>query len=209
MELKREDRSCEDSLRAVIRQILRDDPQDPLFQLYEYFLEPEWKRDSPKSRRKLEAIRKEATRRQDEATVRRAGQILKDLDAPPIPPVPMPIEPDDAADDGDPFADDLPPPNLRPEQAAKIAEMIGMLRQLPEAELRRLRKARPKDIPEFVLDMLIEAAKSGMPLPPVPRPPPSPAQPKTVAPPPVPPPPVPPPPASPAPVNDPRQLDLF
>jgi hypothetical protein len=53
----------------------------------------------------------------------------------------------------------------------EFAEILKMLANASESDIREFKKTRPKDMPEFVVDMLIESAKKGGPPKPFPPPP--------------------------------------
>jgi tetratricopeptide (TPR) repeat protein len=167
---------------AFVKGVLRKDPGDPLFRLFDYMLHPTWFLDSEESRRKLRPILEEARRRDDQELVQKLQGLLRSLEHPPA----MPVSPADGALDGDqdieleedfgqgPGADPMKP--MLPAELAGFTELIEMLANASEAEVRRMRKTRPKGIPNFIFDMLVEAAKRGgptSPLMPLPHPGPS------------------------------------
>ena len=185
----------EEAVQVLIKKVLRADPLDPLFRLYKLeFSEGR----AARSKDKLESIIQEAVRRGDDATAQKARRLLRELESPaPMPPLPPIPEFDDVEDEDEfdepPFGPGGPIPDMAPEDMGSLAEVLTQLANASEADLRRLRKSRPKDMPEFVFDMLVEAAKTGT-LPPLPGP--------------LPPPHVPPPKPPPGPV-DPNQMNLF
>jgi tetratricopeptide (TPR) repeat protein len=171
----------EDSANAFIRARLRHDPQDPLFRLFKHMLKPAWMVEPDEGRRQLQEILEEAQRRGEQEVIQKLQGLIRSLDYPP--PMPMPpggIDFEDEDDwDGPPeFADGLPanPMGGVPE----FAEIMEMLANASESEIREFKKSRPKDMPEFVVNMMIESAKKGglpKPFPPLPAPLPKPRPP--------------------------------
>jgi tetratricopeptide (TPR) repeat protein len=154
--------------QAFVKAMLRQDPRDPLFRMFDYMLNPRWAFAPPEEcRRQLEPILEEARRRGDQELIRRIQQVLKGLDRPPpLPPIPPPEGAD--LDLEEEFEDE---PDITPDEFGEMAEVMEILANASEAELRQMRKHRPKDMPEFIFDMLIKAAKSRDSLPPLPPPP--------------------------------------
>ena len=192
-------------LLLFVKKVLRQDPQDPLFRLYEHTLKESWSQSPNQVRAKLQSILEEAGRRRDEATTQKVRQLLKKLERPPLPPMP-PLPDFDELDDFDDGPPEFHNPFLdgAPGNLEMTEGILEVLRNASESELRKLRKNRPKNMPEALFNLLLEAARNGMPLPPFPPPLPPPLKPP--APTPVParprPAPLPPPP-------DPNQLNLF
>ena len=53
---------------------------------------------------------------------------------------------------------------------AEMRELMGALQHASAAEINELRRTVAKNIPPFIVDMLIDAARTGKPLPPFPPP---------------------------------------
>jgi tetratricopeptide (TPR) repeat protein len=193
-----------DPARAFTNAMLRRDPGDPLFRLLKRMLRPPWTYEPEDNRRQLKAILEEAQRRGEQDLIPKLQGLIRSLDNPPPMPMPMPMPPDDpdfdAAEDweGTPgFEDGLP--DFRPGDFPGFAELMAGLANASEAEIRELKRTRPKDIPEFMFDKLLDAARKGMsPKPPSPPPKPLPKPPR----------PLPPAPRRP-PMGDPNQGTLF
>lgn len=174
----------EDSASAFIRARLRHDPEDPLFRLFKHMLKPVWVFKSDESRGQLKAILEEAQRRGEQELIPKLQGLIRSLDYPP--PLPMPpnhidFEGEDDWEAPPEFEDGLPA-NLMggfPE----LAEILIMLANASESDIREFKKSRPKDMPESVVDMLLESAKKGglpKPFPPLPKPrPPAPQVPRS------------------------------
>ena len=167
----------EEAANAFIRARLRHDPKDPLFRLFKHMLKPAWLVEPDEGRRQLEAILEEAQRRGEQEVIQKLQGLIRSLDYPP--PLPRPredIDFDDADDwEAPPEFDDGLPANLMG-GIPEFAEILKMLANASESDIREFKKTRPKDMPEFVVDMLIESAKKGgppkpFPPPPKPRPP--------------------------------------
>ena len=160
----------ENVLLLLVKKILRNDPQDPLFRLYEHTFKEPWVETPDRARAKLESILEEAVRRRDDHTTQKVRQMLKEPGRPPFP-LPPPLEPDFGGPDD--FDDDLPPPGFDdllppsggplPDETPELSEMtdrlLQMLSNASEADLRRMRKTRPKDMPESVFDEMVELAR--------------------------------------------------
>jgi hypothetical protein len=154
-----------------------------LFRLFKHMLKPAWMVEPDEGRRQLKEILEEAQRRGEQEVIQKLQGLIRSLDYPPPMPMPMPpggIDFEDEDDwDGPPeFADGLPanPMSGVPE----FAEIMEMLANASESEIREFKKSRPKDMPEFVVNMMIESAKKGglpKPFPPLPAPPPKPRPP--------------------------------
>ncbi len=178
----------ESALLLFVKKVLRDDPQDPLFRLYEHTLRTSWLEASPQAHAKLESILEEAVRRRDDHTTQRVRKMLKLLDQPPLPPL-GPLGPDfDEPEDFDEGPPDFgkPFPGNSPKDLEQIEILMEMLLNASEPELRNPRKRRPKGKPDAMLDPVIEAARKGLlmlsplkPAPPksLPAPPPPPPDP--------------------------------
>ncbi len=201
----------EAQVKALLKRVLRDDPLDPWFRLFQLGLSAGWEGEPVGNRNQLQAILDEAIRRHDDATVRKAREMLRNLDRPTSP---LPFDPGFFADpeDDDDLDDAVGPdgpliPDLPLNQLAEFSEILEMLRAAPDSLVRKMRKSRPPGMPEFLFDELLAIAKGGpsSPLPPRPSPPRQPAprpDPPKPAPQPDPPKPVPRP-------ADPNQLNLF
>jgi tetratricopeptide (TPR) repeat protein len=169
----------EDSASAFIRARLRHDPKDPLFRLFQHVLKPAWEYDPDESRGQLKAILEEAQHRGEQEVIQKLQGLIRRLDHPP----PNPLDeinfegPDDWEEPPD-FEDGLPA-NLMGD-VPELAEIMEMLANASESDIREFKKSRPKGMPEFVVDMLVESAKKGglpKPFPPLPAPPPKPRPP--------------------------------
>ena len=222
IESARDNHTFAKAIKKVVKKILRADPLDPQFRLWQIGFGVTGAWVPPGSRTELQSILDEAVRRHDEPAMRQARQLLQDLAHPPPP---SPFGPPDFADEAldevlednfDETNDDSLPPGMPPEMAGEMAELMEMIRHSSASEIRALRKKMARDIPGFLFDVLVESARKGV-LPPYPPPFP-PRWPKSPRPSPPPPPkpvaaprPTPPPqPARPAPpAPDPNQLNLF
>jgi tetratricopeptide (TPR) repeat protein len=171
----------EDSASAFVRARLRHDPKDPLFRLFKHMLKPAWMCEPDEGRRQLKAILEEAQRRGEQEVIQKLQGLIRGLDYPPPLPRPRGDIDFDGADDWEapPEFEDGLPDNLTggfPE----LAEILKMLANASESDIREFKKTRPKDMPEFVVDMMIESAKKGglpKPFPPLPAPLPKPRPP--------------------------------
>ncbi|MGH7947011.1 MAG: tetratricopeptide repeat protein, partial [Opitutaceae bacterium] len=181
-------------LRKLVKKILREDPLDPQFRLWMIDVDDRW-RDPSGSRAELQSILDEAVRRHDETVIRKARQMLRDLDHPPPPPRPDAYAPEEEDEDDDFDPEIGPPLDLPPEMLAQFRELIEELRTAPDAVVRELRKSTMRDMPPFVFEALLQMARRDA-LPPKPHPKP-------------PPPPRPPPAKSPPTDADPNQMNFF
>jgi tetratricopeptide (TPR) repeat protein len=166
------------SLKKLVKKFLRADPLDPQARLWAIDIDGLWTMDPSNGRAKFQAILDEATRRHDEASMRRARQLIRELGN--SPPMPDPFEPhfvepdeeeeenDEELDDDDSEQDDgpLPPFDLSPGMMEEFRELIDALRTAPESVIRDLRKTAARGMPDFVFETLVELAKNS-PLPPV------------------------------------------
>ena len=166
--------SSQGEARLFIKAALRRDRDDPLFRLYDHSLRTAWDGPQPRHRRDLEEILALAQSRRDEEAIQRVQRALRTLDHPaPLPPMPgmdWADEDDEDTDDWEGPEDDLLPP-MPAQLEAEMTILMAALRHASPAEIKELRRTAAKDIPPFMLDMLIEAAKTGRPLPPFPPPP--------------------------------------
>ena len=105
---------------AFVSVVLKKDPADPLFRLYEDLLRPFRLRDPENDQNRLLAILDEATRRGDEKAVQLARELLADLN------VPVPPKPDWDEDEDEEFDEDLPDSGSfpLPPMLAEDAEMM-------------------------------------------------------------------------------------
>jgi hypothetical protein len=150
-----------------------------LFRLFQHVLKPAWEYDPDESRGQLKAILEEAQHRGEQEVIQKLQGLIRRLDHPP----PNPLDeinfegPDDWEEPPD-FEDGLPA-NLMGD-VPELAEIMEMLANASESDIREFKKSRPKGMPEFVVDMLVESAKKGglpKPFPPLPAPPPKPRPP--------------------------------
>ena len=198
----------EDAVRKLLKKLLRDDPKDPQVRLLQLTQFGAGWHPMAHQRQELDEILAEALRRRDDASVRKARELLRSLNhPPPLPPIMDDGWGEDDEDDDDAFDPNFGPagaglPDLPAGEIEQFAEIMEQLRSASEADIRKLRKQRPAGMPEEFFDVLLQMAKvlpppSALPSrPPVwpPRPPPAPR--------PIPPRPGPPPP-------DPNQPNLF
>ncbi len=178
-----------DSAARFVKVMLKQDPGDPSFRLFDYYLKSPWELGPEEKEEWLGQILEEAQRRGDQEMIQKLQGMVRSLHHPP--PVPAGPEAMDFEDEED-FDDaggGLPEAMLPPMAAADqdlFAEMLEMLANASEADVQRLRKTKPKDMPDFMFDMLLAAAKGKGPLPgplePAPPKTPKPPQPKPAAP---------------------------
>ena len=158
---------------ALAEKRLREDASDPLFRLYrlrlnQRTLEP----DPEESRIELEDILAEATRRKEEQTVRQVRQQLDALNHLP-PPTGEPFDGDPPPegkldDDDDPlpnFGGGFPPleelfGSMPQKEKQMLDEIVNLVGNASERELKRLKQSRPRDMPGEVFDMLAEMARA-------------------------------------------------
>ena len=140
--------------------------------------------DEDEDRRQLKSILEEAQRRGEQEVIQKLQGLIRNINHPP----PRPkgwgdfdlVEPDD----GDPpleFDDGLPD-NLMGD-FSDFSELMDLIANASESDIRRLKQTRPKGVPAFVFDMLLDSAKKGgVPMPllplPIPRPKPQPPTPR-------------------------------
>jgi hypothetical protein len=159
---------------ALVRAVLRKDPQDPLFRLFEHSLRNQGPYGRPQSRWNLESILAEARQRGDQEAIQRAERDLRALEQPPPPPRP---EFDDFQEPGGPEGDleeELPPefgdfPGGAP-PPDEVRRIMAMLAEAPPEVIAELRKAMVPHMPAMFFDLLIKAAKTGQPPPFLPGP---------------------------------------
>ena len=161
-----------DQARAYVKRVLRDDPRDPLFQLFHYTLHENWEPDLADAQRKLEPILTEARHRGDQEALQRAQQLLQNLKehaARPISPMDPWVEDEEEEEEED--YEDVPPdlrgqfPGLSPEVLEEMNQVLELLAHASESEIRRMRKHPPKGVPIAIFDMMVDFAKSRSPLP--------------------------------------------
>jgi tetratricopeptide (TPR) repeat protein len=156
---------------VLVRAVLRRDRKDPLFRLIEHSLRDEGPYGRPQTRPELESILREARRRGDQEAIQRAERALRALDQPP--PRPAPDFNDFEEEDEDDFdEDELPefgnPPPSGP-LPAELLDMMSMLAGAPPSEIAEIRRTLAPQVPTFIFDMIVKAAKTGK-LPPLPEP---------------------------------------
>lgn len=176
--------------QKFVRAILKQDPKDPLFRVFDFIFKGMHEFGNPQeSRRRLQSIIEEAARRGDHATVQRAERMIEGLKHGPFPPLPPiddvfedePLDDDEVPDDAGPLPPDDP----------VFQELVQRITAMSESELNKFRKSEAKRLPPGLFDLLMGAIRERKPLPPVP-----PAPPII---------PLPPPPPQP----DPNQMNLF
>jgi len=175
MERARDNPEFERALRQLVKKLLVADPRDPQARIWQLELNDPWVHTPEQNRGEIQSVIEEASRRRDEPSLRRAREMLGDLDQPPFPRNPFGPDfagPEFEEDDDDDFAPGGGP--LPPEMLEEFGELLEAMRVAPESALRELRQtAKLNGMPDFVLDQLIAAAK-GKPLPPNFPPPPLP-----------------------------------
>jgi tetratricopeptide (TPR) repeat protein len=172
--------SSQEEARLFIKAALRRDPDDPLFRFYDHSLRAAWQGPAARHRGDLEKILSLAQARRDEEAIQKIQRALRALDRPPpMPPVLDPFSEDEEDEEDEEDGDDwtepaggvLPPlPPLPPHIAAEMRQLMDALRNASPAEVKELRRTAGKDVPPFILDMIIQAARSGNPPPSTPRP---------------------------------------
>jgi hypothetical protein len=184
-------------LQPFVQTILKQDDQDPLFRIYQRRFGWFDSSGPEEDRSQLQEILEEAIRRRDDQAIQLARKELGRLDAPP--PVPLLEEPG-FTDPPDFSQDNAPDLEDAIAWTPALEQVIELLRGASEAEIRRLRKTMPKEIPKAMFDVLLNAARGERPLPPLPPLPDpkktTPSRPHRPA-------------ARPSPPSDPNQLDLF
>ena len=180
--------TCHKEAGKFIRAILKRDPIDPLFRLYD--LAGKWDFGSAPARlqRDMHAIIAEAVRRGDHSTAQRAERLWESSQRGPVlPPPPPEVFGDD--DFEDPLENDLGGAGFPFESGFDaltandplIRNMIKQIAVMTDAELRKFRKQALGDMPEMMFEFLVASARSSArhstpvspPLPP-PKPPPKP-----------------------------------
>jgi hypothetical protein len=153
---------------ALVKKRLQADAGDPLFRLYRWRIDEcmeEHLRDE--ARIELEEILAEATRRKEEPTVR---QVRQQLDALKLsPPLPggsfgegLPLE--DEFEDLPDFGGGIPPPDeflggLPPQELKMMTNIIEMIANASDRELKRLKQTRPRGMPAELFDLFAEMAR--------------------------------------------------
>jgi hypothetical protein len=174
-----------DAAVKMIRSVLKMDPGDPLFRLYEYRYHLDPFQRGKLRRKRLESIMKEAVRRKNDSTIQAIRHELDKLQLPP--PLP-PFEPQFDSPEESEFvpesyavADMLEDfeASLNAKERRQFAELQEMLRNAPERELRRFRETLPAGMPPEILELLLDKARGSEKKPaPYDRPGPKPSKPK-------------------------------
>lgn len=157
-------------LLQVVKKLLRTDPKEPLFRLWQLLFRPPGDFHLLSDGLKLEDIIEEASRRQDAVALRLARQMHSELnDARSLDP--FEVDEDDGDSDDDDFEPEGPVPVLPPKTLDDLSEVVEMLQSAVKSPsaLREVRKKLRGKLPDIILDGLIEMAKSGE-LPPLPQP---------------------------------------
>jgi tetratricopeptide (TPR) repeat protein len=172
LELRLQDPDWRQDLAVLAAKILKSDPQDPLFRFFKLHLKGDLARRSNQNRAELDVIQAEAARRGDDATAQRAHHLSKQLQAPPAPRFRPPPEPDWMEEDDDDFEMPIHPDELMedlpPEVEGQFSALISMLSSLPDSEIEKARRTRPKEIPADIFEALIALSRGK--LPPLPNP---------------------------------------
>jgi hypothetical protein len=145
--------------QAFVKLVLRQDPEDPMFRTFEVMLHPTYEFNPGAMRPKLESILEEARRRGDQETIQRVQSMLRTLER--ARPMPMPPEFYDDEDE-DEEEEEL---DLAPDGLEGFGDIFETLTHASDAEIREMRRTLPKSIPTFIFDLLVEAAKGGLPFP--------------------------------------------
>lgn len=180
-------------LAAWIKRGLKQDARDPLLRFYQWQHQRDAFTTPGATGYRLQPLLDEAVRRQDDHAGKLIRKELEAIKAHPPRPLPPPFEDEfedvfseDPGMEGDEVLDNLPP--MGPEGDGLAQGIIELLRNASEAEIKKLRRTRPKGMPEMVFDAILNAVRQPLPLPTPSKPP---NQPK------------------PPPWADPNQLDLF
>lgn len=167
LELKAGDPSWQNESLLITKKVLRKDRKDPLFRIYDIVAKDLADFDPFRTRFKLEEILSEATQRKDQAAAEKARKLMMELDRPPQF---LDFDDDENDDDDDDLLDpefSLEPnsPPFEPEgfDTPELREMMQAIARMTESELRDFRKTKPKEMPSFVLDLLIEEARGSGP----------------------------------------------
>ena len=149
------------SIRKLVKKFLRGDPLDPQFRLWRLAFDDVRSFIPMANRVELQSILDEAVRRRDESAIRQARQMLRDLDRSPMP---NPVDPffDEDDEDVEELDDLLDVAGMPPEVGAAFEDLIETLRTAPESLIRDLRRKAVREMPEFVFDALLKAAKAGV-----------------------------------------------
>lgn len=160
------------AIEDLVERVLREDPKNPKFRLYEIAELGGMDHASlENSRARVKDVLDEARRRHDEPSIREATALLRDLDR-PRPKMDFPedeeFEPDDSflepSDEDD--LPDIPP------FPGDVKALLEMLRNASPAILKEMRETRPPGMSAADFDMLLEIARGNVPIPPLPPPPP-------------------------------------
>jgi tetratricopeptide (TPR) repeat protein len=156
-------------LQPLIQTILEKDPRDPLFRLLLIRLHWFLGEGLEDERRQLEQILEEAIRRRDDQAIQLARKEIERLAAS------RPLSPEEPQFGREDFEHD---PELSQEDAANaitglenapgLHVLIETLRNASDADIRRVRKTLPPDMPEEVFDLLVDVARGKIPMPPFP-----------------------------------------
>jgi tetratricopeptide (TPR) repeat protein len=161
-----------DEIYPFIEKVLKQDRNDPLFRLLHHILQPFSLDEANDAHSELESIIAEATRRGDERTVKFARQCMAKLEVPrraPVPFEPPFVEEEEEFVEDEPWSGNVSAPT--PNDLAMMDEMLALINQASDAEIREFRKKLPKGMPKEVFDLLVAGTRNGMPLPPLPVPP--------------------------------------
>jgi len=162
----------EGQARLFTKAALRRDRDDPLFGFFDHSLRTAWEASSPRHRAELEKLLGLAQDRRDQEAIQKIQHALRALNAPP--PTPAYSEPeqdqDEDWDDGPEIPSGVLPP-MPPGMEAGIGQLMEALRDASPEEVEDLRRTAPKDVPPFILNMFIQAARAAPPRPNRRRPP--------------------------------------
>jgi thioredoxin-like negative regulator of GroEL len=154
------DCTYERGIDALIQKVLKRDPLDPWFRLHNISEHPLGKIDD-RTDSEINAIIREATRRNDDPTVRKARQLLEQLRRRDFLDGAGPDFDDEyEGEDEDDDATGMPVPKLPPEALALFAETIKSLRGLTPDAAQKLIDSMPPGMPPELLNALIESAKA-------------------------------------------------
>ncbi len=154
--------ACDGAVTRLIGRVLAGDKLDPMFRLLRLERLVEAGRAREEDWDELEAVLEEAGRRRDEGALRKAQGLLKQRDI-------MRArgggeagawseEDDDWEEDEEDEEDGMMPPTSEKE-VVELESLLEQLRRAPEEALEELRRHRPPDMPEGVIEMLIAMAR--------------------------------------------------